>query len=60
MSNSKKKVRDTLIADCFGNAKGKKRCQILTEDVCLYGDCPFYKTKKQFNADRKKYGIVKN
>lgn len=59
MSRDNEKVRDTLIEDCFGNVKGKKNCQVLVENVCLYGKCSFYKTKKQFEADRKKYGVAK-
>lgn len=59
MSRDKEKVRVELAHDCFGNVKGKKDCQILTENVCLYGKCSFYKTKEQFEADRKKYGISK-
>lgn len=58
MSRDNEKVRVELAHDCFANVKGKKRCQILTEDMCLYGKCPFYKTKEQFEADRKKYGFT--
>ena len=55
MADKKEKVRDKLIADCFGNVAGGKHCYILTEDMCLYGKCSFYKTREQFEADRKKY-----
>ena len=50
------RIRDTLMPDCFGNVAGKKNCCVLVEDVCLYQEkCPFYKTRKQFEADKKKY-----
>lgn len=53
------KIRDKLVPDCFGNVAGRVRCQVLNEDVCLYRDkCPFYKTREQFEADRKKYENV--
>ena len=55
MGEKKEKVRSELISDCFGVVAGKKHCHILIEDVCLYGECPFYKTREQYNADRKKY-----
>lgn len=55
MADKKEKVRDKLIADCFGNVAGGKHCHILTEDMCLYGKCPFYKTREQFEEDRRKY-----
>lgn len=58
VAEKKEKVRDSLIEDCFGVVAGKKHCHILTEDVCIYGDCPFYKTREQFDADRKKYDRV--
>lgn len=51
---SEEKIREALIEDCFGNVAGRKHCHVLTEDVCLYGKCPFYKTRAQFEADRKK------
>ena len=52
------KIRDKLISDCFGNVAGRVHCQVLNEDVCLYREkCPFYKTREQFEADRKKSGI---
>lgn len=52
------KVRDKLIPDCFGNVAGRVHCQVLTEDVCLYREkCPFYKTREQFEADRRKGDI---
>lgn len=44
--------------DCFANpAKTKytKNCVILREKLCeTRGDCPFYKTKKQFEEDVKR------
>lgn len=55
VGEEKKKVRDSLIYDCFGNVAGLKHCCVLVEDVCLYGECPFYKTRAQFEKDRKKY-----
>lgn len=55
MEDKKEKARDKLIADCFGNVAGGKHCHILTEDMCLYGKCPFYKTRAQFDADRERY-----
>lgn len=55
MDEQKIKVRDRLIPDCFGNTPSGKHCCILVEDVCLYGDCTFYKTREQFEADRIKY-----
>lgn len=56
VDEKKEKVRDKLIEDCFGNVAGRLHCHILTEDMCLYGKCPFYKTRAQFDADRVKYG----
>lgn len=53
MDEKKAKVRDSLIEDCFGNVAGRKHCHVLIEDVCLYGACPFYKTRAQFEEDRK-------
>lgn len=55
MSENKEKVRDKLIGDCFGNVSGRLHCHILTEDVCLFGKCPFYKTREQFEFERRKY-----
>ena len=44
--------------DCFGYTPGKKDCQVLTETVCLKGECPFFKTKAQFLDDQKKYSSL--
>lgn len=44
--------------DCF--AYRKSRCRVLTEMVCKYGPCSFYKTIEQERADRIKYGFNKN
>lgn len=35
--------------DCFGYKYHS--CTVLTEMLCKKGDCPFYKTKEQFNND---------
>lgn len=52
--SDKEKIRDALVEGCFGNVPGHVHCCVLVEDVCLYGACPFYKTRAQFEADRKK------
>ena len=44
--------------DCFAYCKA--RCKILTETVCRYGPCSFYKTRGQDRADRAKYKLDKN
>lgn len=44
--------------DCF--AYRKARCKILTEMVCRYGPCSFYKTTEQDRRDREKYKFDKN
>ncbi len=41
--------------DCF--AYRRARCSVLTEMVCKFGECSFYKTEKQDKADREKYRI---
>lgn len=38
-------------SDCFANREGK--CITLTDTSFKRGDCPFYKTEKQLNAERK-------
>ena len=44
--------------DCFGYKLGN--CTVLTDLVCAHRKCSFYKTRKQFHSDRKKYsGISK-
>ena len=44
--------------DCF--AYRKARCKILTDMVCRYGPCSFYKTAEQDRRDREKYKLDKN
>jgi len=44
--------------DCF--AYRKARCKVLTEMVCRYGPCSFYKTVQQDRCDREKYKFDKN
>lgn len=44
--------------DCF--AYRRSRCRVLTEMVCRFGDCSFYKTAEQDRADRIKYKLDKN
>ena len=44
------KNRDKLISDCFGNVAGHKHCTVLLEDICLSRKCPFYKTRKEYEA----------
>ena len=40
--------------DCF--AYKVRECTVLTKMLCKNGgDCPFYKTKEQYNSDRIKY-----
>ena len=39
--------------DCF--AYRPSRCNVLTEMICRYGECSFYKTCKQDKLDREKY-----
>lgn len=43
--------------DCF--AYRRARCNVLTEMVCKYGECSFYKTISQDREDRKKYRFDK-
>lgn len=38
-------------SDCFANREGK--CITLTDTSFKRWDCPFYKTEKQLNAERK-------
>lgn len=55
MGEEKEQIRDRLIENCFGNVAGRNHCCVLVEDVCLYQDkCPFYKTRAQYEADKKK------
>ena len=49
---------ECIKADCFGNVRdrksGKRRCRILSEALGSQGvGCPFYKTKKQLEKERK-------
>ena len=41
--------------DCFGYDRICKKCRVLTETLCAHKECTFYKTKEQFDKDRKKY-----
>jgi len=43
--------------DCF--AYRHSRCNVLTEMVCRYGECSFYKTRSQDKKDREKYRLKK-
>ena len=62
---------ECIKADCFGNVvdrqSGRRRCRILSEALGSQGvGCPFYKTKKQLEAEKKetdarmmeKYGMT--
>lgn len=42
--------------DCFGYDKNANTCNCLKRLYCKTENCKFYKTKKQFDEDRKKYG----
>ena len=49
---------ECIKADCFGNVgdrqSGRRRCRILNEALGSQGvGCPFYKTKKQLEAEKK-------
>ena len=46
-----------LCTDCF--AYKHNRCIVLTEMVCKTKRCTFYKTRKQFEDDLKKYPLSK-
>ena len=37
--------------DCFAWLPGHKNCKALIRTLCRKGDCPFYKTKKQYAQD---------
>lgn len=41
--------------DCFAYCKEKNGCSILKRLYCKIENCKFYKTKKQFKDDQKKY-----
>lgn len=38
--------------DCFARVE---QCSILKKMLCKNGECPFYKSKKQYQADIEKY-----
>lgn len=42
-----------MYEDCF--ARTETGCIALKKMFCKNGNCPFYKTKKQYKADQKKY-----
>lgn len=41
--------------DCFGYKLN--RCTVLCEMVCEKSECPFYKTREQFDTDAEKARI---
>lgn len=41
--------------DCFAYSKHSSLCRILKKRYCDNGECGFYKSKKQFSEDLKKY-----
>lgn len=45
--------------DCFGYEKVRNTCKVLDHLYCKEEDCKFYKTKEQFEKERKLYGGVK-
>ena len=44
--------------DCFAYRFG--RCAIMTETICRWDSCSFYKTEEQERLDREKYGFDKH
>lgn len=46
--------------DCFGYCKENNTCSVLNKLWCKVERCKFYKTKKQFESERAKYGFTKN
>ena len=38
--------------DCFARVE---QCSVLKKMLCKNGECPFYKSKKQYQADIEKY-----
>lgn len=40
--------------DCFAKIQIKK-CRVLKQMLCKNGECPFYKTKKQYEVEQEKY-----
>lgn len=50
------KIQHEPLTDCFAYMEKCHRCSILNETFCKKEECcSFYKTKKQYEADRKKY-----
>jgi len=51
-------MTDKKYYDCFANPGGnefREKCVILREKLCeTRGNCPFYKTKQQFDEDMKR------
>lgn len=43
--------------DCFGY-RGSRKCSALKQMYCSDEHCRFYKTKEQFERDRKRYPFV--
>lgn len=41
--------------DCFAFMKKCNKCSVMTETVCKKRECSFYKTKEQYETERKKY-----
>lgn len=41
--------------DCFAYQQKCKGCSVLTEPICKKRECSFYKTREQYDSDRKKY-----
>lgn len=52
-----RRLKAMVKRDCF--AYRRARCNVLTEMVCKYGECSFYKTISQDREDRKKYRFDK-
>jgi len=48
----------SLQKECFAYRIG--RCAIMTETICRYGTCSFFKTKEQDQLDRQRYGTNKD
>lgn len=44
--------------DCFGYCGEKNTCSVLNKLWCKEERCKFYKTKKQFESERAKYGFT--
>ena len=41
--------------DCFAYHEVGRKCLVLTENVCKTKECPFYKTKEQYDSERIKH-----